>query len=69
MLSDESVGLSSVVMCGDQGEVRCCGLSNVWNGGEGYDLHGLWLVMLKSAKDWFLGVDPPRTVCATTCPV
>jgi hypothetical protein len=39
------------------GEIRCCGLSKVWNGGEGYDLHGLWLVMLESAKDQVLGVD------------
>jgi hypothetical protein len=27
--SVESVGLPSVVMRGDRGEVRCCGLSNV----------------------------------------
>jgi hypothetical protein len=26
-------------------------LSKIWNGGKGCDLHGLWLVMLKSAKD------------------
>jgi hypothetical protein len=44
---------------GDRGEV-CCGLSNVWNGGEGYELHDLWLVMLKSAKDQVLGVGTPR---------
>jgi hypothetical protein len=44
-------------MWGDRGEVWCCGLSKVWNGGEGCDLHGLWLVMLKSAKDRVLGVD------------
>jgi hypothetical protein len=31
----------------------------VCNGGEGYDLHGLWLVMLESAKDRVLGVDTP----------
>jgi hypothetical protein len=31
----------------------------VWNDGEGCDLHGLWLVMLKSAKDRVLGVDTP----------
>jgi hypothetical protein len=28
----ESIGLSSVMMGGDRGEVRCCGLSMVWNG-------------------------------------
>jgi hypothetical protein len=27
MLSVESIGLPSIVMCGDRGEVRCCGLS------------------------------------------
>jgi hypothetical protein len=26
---------------------------------EGYDIHGLWLVMLESAKDRVLGVDTP----------
>jgi hypothetical protein len=58
VLSIESVGLPSVVIRGDRGEVRCCGLSKVCNGGEGYDLHDLWLVMLKSSKDQFLGVNP-----------
>jgi hypothetical protein len=29
VLSVESVGLPSVVMCGDRGEVRCCDLSKV----------------------------------------
>jgi hypothetical protein len=58
--SVESVGLPSVVMRGDRGEVQCCGLSKVWNGGEGCDLHDLWLVILKSAKDRVLGVDTPR---------
>jgi hypothetical protein len=33
-------------------------LSKVWNSGEGCDLYSLWLVLLESAKDWFLGVDP-----------
>jgi hypothetical protein len=28
-----------------------------------------WHVVLKSAKDRILGVDPPKTTCATTCPV
>jgi hypothetical protein len=32
-------------------------LIKVWNSGEGCDLHGLWLVKLKSAKDRVLGVD------------
>jgi hypothetical protein len=47
----ESVSLPTIVMCGDSGEIRCCGLSKVWNGGEGCDLHSLWFVMLESAKD------------------
>jgi hypothetical protein len=51
VLSVESVGLQSVMMAGDRGEIRCCSLSKVWNGGKGCDLHGLWLVMLESAKD------------------
>jgi hypothetical protein len=57
MLSVVSVGLPSIMMWGDRGEVRCYGLSKVWNGGEGYDLHGLWLVMLEFVKDRVLGVD------------
>jgi hypothetical protein len=59
VLSVESVSLPSVVMWGHRGEVRCCGLSNDWNGGEGCDLHSLWLVKLKCAKDRVLGVDTP----------
>jgi hypothetical protein len=45
----------------------------VWNGGEGCDLHGFWLVMLESAKDHVLGVDtpgqqvPPRLQYGTGC--
>jgi hypothetical protein len=45
----------------------------VWNGGEGCALHGLWLVMIKSAKDRVLGVDTPgqqvpsRIRYGTTC--
>jgi hypothetical protein len=49
--SVESVGLPSVVMWGDRGEIQCCGWSKVLNGGEGCDLHGLWFVMLESTKD------------------
>jgi hypothetical protein len=39
---------------------RCCGLKKVWTGGKGCDIHGLWLVMLKYAKDRVLGVDTPE---------
>jgi hypothetical protein len=35
----------------------------VWNGGEGCDLHGLWLVMLESGKDRVLGVDTQDNRC------
>jgi hypothetical protein len=48
-------------------------LSKVWNSGEGCDFHGLWLVMLESAKDRVLGVDtpgqqvPPHVRYGTTC--
>jgi hypothetical protein len=59
MLSVESIGLPSVVMWCGRGEIQCCGLSKVWNGGEGCDLHDLWLIMLESAKDRVLGVDTP----------
>jgi hypothetical protein len=51
VLSVDSVGLPFVMMLGDRGEIRCCGLSKVWNGGQGCDLHYLWLVMLESSKD------------------
>jgi hypothetical protein len=60
VLSVESIGLPSIVMRGDRGEDRCNGLSKDWSGGEGCDLHGLWLVMLESAKDRVLGVDTLR---------
>jgi hypothetical protein len=38
--SIESVGLPSVVMRGDRGEVRCYGLSKGWNGGGGWNPSG-----------------------------
>jgi hypothetical protein len=34
LCSTESIGLPSVVMIGDCGEVRCCSLNKVWNGGD-----------------------------------
>jgi hypothetical protein len=52
--------------CGLAIMLRCRGLSNMRCGGEGLVLHGVWQV-LESAKDLFLGVDPPRTTCAATC--
>jgi hypothetical protein len=47
------VGLPSVMMRGDRGEDRCCGLSKV-----GFR-PVMWFVMLGSAKDRVLGVDTP----------
>jgi hypothetical protein len=44
--------------CGSAVVLRCWGLSNVRCGGEGLVLHGVWQ-LLESAKDLFLGVDPP----------
>jgi hypothetical protein len=44
--------------CGLAIVLRCGGLSKVRCGGEGLVLHGVWQV-LESAKDMFLGVDPP----------
>jgi hypothetical protein len=38
--SVESAGHPSVVMRGDCGEVRCYGLSKVWNGGDSWNLSG-----------------------------
>jgi hypothetical protein len=38
--SVESADLPSVVMRGDRGEVRCCGLMKVWNGGDGCNPSG-----------------------------
>jgi hypothetical protein len=38
-------------------EVRCCGLSRVWFGGDGYVRQEMWLVLLESAMDRFLRVD------------
>jgi hypothetical protein len=42
----------------------------VWYSEKGCYLHGLWMFLLESAKDRFIVVDPPpKTTCATTCPV
>jgi hypothetical protein len=36
----ESDVLPSVVMWGDHGEVRCCGMSKVWKGVDGWNPSG-----------------------------
>jgi hypothetical protein len=47
--------------------LRCWGLRKVRYGGEGLVLHVVWQV-LESAKDLFLGVDPPgQHVLACVC--
>jgi hypothetical protein len=43
-------GLPSVEMLVDRGEVRCYGLSNGWNGGDGYYHHGMWWSNLLRTK-------------------
>jgi hypothetical protein len=47
-----------LLRCGLAIVLRCWGLSKVRYGGEGLVLHVVWQV-LESAKDLFLGVDPP----------
>jgi hypothetical protein len=51
-------------MCGDRGEIRYCGLSKVWTGGEGYDLHGLWLVIGEDTPGQQV---PPHVRYGMTC--
>jgi hypothetical protein len=46
-----SVGLPSIVMCGDCGEDRCCGLSKVRMVKTVGFRQVIWIVMLESAKD------------------
>jgi hypothetical protein len=46
-----SVGLPSIAMRGDRGEVRCCGLSNACNGGDGWNL-----VTLLAMKSLLMGI-------------
>jgi hypothetical protein len=45
------VGLPSIVMCGDRGEDRCCGLSEVGMVETIGFRQVMWIVMLESAKD------------------
>jgi hypothetical protein len=67
MLSVESAGLPSIVMCGDRGEAQCCGLIKVWNCGGG------WIpssVVVSHAQIWYgpnLRSRHPMTTGATTC--
>jgi hypothetical protein len=46
-----SVGLPSIVMCGDCGEDRCCGSSMVGMVETVGFRQVMWIVMLESAKD------------------
>ncbi len=52
-------GLPSIEMWLDHGEDRCCGLSKVGLVEMVGFRQVMWLVMLRSAKDRILGVDPP----------
>jgi hypothetical protein len=52
-------GLPSIEMWFDSGEDRCCDLSNVGMVETVRFRQVMWLVMLGSAKDRILGVDPP----------
>jgi hypothetical protein len=52
-------GLPSIEMWLDHGEDRCCGLRKVGLVERIGFRQVLWLVMLGSAKDRILGVDPP----------
>jgi hypothetical protein len=40
VLSDASIGIPSIMMSGDRGEVQYCGLSMSWNGGDSWILSG-----------------------------
>jgi hypothetical protein len=53
----ECYGLPSVEMWVDCGGVRCCGLSKVGMVGMVEIRQVMWIVILKFAKDWVLGVD------------
>jgi hypothetical protein len=52
-------GLPSIEMWIDPSEIRCCGLSKVGMVETIGFRQVMWLVMLGSAKDQILGVDPP----------
>jgi hypothetical protein len=54
-------GLWSSILCDVSGLI----VDICW----GLVLPGLLLVLLESAKDWFLGVDPPKTTCVVMCPI
>jgi hypothetical protein len=66
-------GPPSVEMWFERGEDRCCGLSKVGMVETVGFRQVMWLVMLESAKDWILGVEPPgqhvppRVRYGTTC--
>jgi hypothetical protein len=67
--SVESIGLPSVVMRGDCGEVRCCGLSKVWNGGDSWSPSGNVVCHARICYGLSHRSRHPRTTGAATCPV
>jgi hypothetical protein len=56
-------GLPSIEMWIDPSEIRCCGLSKVGMVETVGFRQVMWLVMLGSAKDRILGVDPQDNMC------
>jgi hypothetical protein len=58
-VSIESVGLPSVMMWGDRGEIWYCYLSKIGMVETVGFCQLMWFVMLETAKDQVLGVDTP----------
>jgi hypothetical protein len=65
----ESVGLPSVVTCSDPGEVRCCGLSKVWNGGDSWNPSSDVVCHARICYGPSHRSRHPRTTGAATCPI
>jgi hypothetical protein len=60
-------GLSSLVMWGDHGEDRCCGLSIGWNGGDSWIPSGDVVCYARICEGLNRESKHPRTTCTTTC--
>jgi hypothetical protein len=56
-------GLPSIQMWFDRGEDQWCDLSKVGMVETVGICQVMWIVMLKSAKDWILGVDTQDNMC------
>jgi hypothetical protein len=64
-----SVGLPSVEIRVDRGEVRCCGLIKVWDCGDGWNPSGDVVSHARICVGASLRSRHPRITGATTCPV